>query len=64
MDLLNAEGETIFLDVSVGELETIGRRYKTLIQNKEDVAVVAKHMFERRPYWGETPHCGTNGVED
>ena len=59
MDLLNAEGETIFLDVPVGELakRLEGDINRPLIQNKEDVAeFVAKHMFERRPYYSLAKH--------
>ena len=59
MDLLNSEGETIFLDVPVGELakRMEGDVKRPLIQNKEDVAeFVAKHMFERRPYYSEAKH--------
>tara|TARA_B100000035_G_scaffold152469_1_gene129879 strand:+ start:138 stop:629 length:492 start_codon:yes stop_codon:yes gene_type:complete len=59
MDLLNAEGETIFLDVPVGELakRLEGDVKRPLIQNKEDVAeFVAKHLFERRPYYSEAKH--------
>lgn len=59
MDLLNAEGETIFLDVPVGELakRLEGDVKRPLIQNKEDVAeFVAKHMFERRPYYSQAKH--------
>ena len=59
MDLLNAEGETIFLDVPVGELakRLEGDVKRPLIQNKEDVAeFVAKHMFERRPYYSKAKH--------
>ena len=59
MDLLNAEGETIFLDVPVGELakRLEGDIERPLIQNKEDVAeFVAKHMFERRPYYSQAKH--------
>jgi shikimate kinase len=59
MDLLNAEGETIFLDVPVGELakRLEGDIKRPLIQNKEDVAeFVAKHMFERRPYYSQAKY--------
>ena len=59
MDMLNAEGETIFLDVPVGELaiRLEGDIERPLIQNKEDVAeFVAKHMFERRPYYSQAKH--------
>ena len=59
MDLLNAEGETIFLDVPVGELakRLEGDIKRPLIQNKEDVAeFVAKHMFERRAYYSQAKH--------
>lgn len=59
MDLLNAEGETIFLDVPVGELakRLEGDVKRPLIQNKEDVAeFVAKHMFERRPYYSQAKY--------
>lgn len=59
MDLLNAEGETIFLDVPVGELakRLEGDIKRPLIQNKEDVAeFVAKHLFERRPYYSQAKH--------
>ena len=59
MELLNAEGETIFLDVPVGELarRLEGDINRPLIQNKEDVAeFVAKHMFERRPYYSQAKH--------
>jgi shikimate kinase len=59
MELLNAEGETIFLDVPVGELarRLEGDIERPLIQNKEDVAeFVAKHMFERRPYYSQAKH--------
>ena len=59
MDLLNAKGETIFLDVPVGELakRLEGDLKRPLIQNKEDVAeFVAKHMFERRPYYSQAKH--------
>ncbi len=59
MDLLNAKGETIFLDVPVGELakRLEGDIKRPLIQNKEDLAeFVAKHMFERRPYYSQAKH--------
>ena len=59
MDLLNAEGETIFLDVPVGELakRLEGDLKRPLIQNKADVAeFVAKHLFERRPYYSQAKH--------
>ena len=59
MDLLNTKGETIFLDVPVGELakRLEGDIKRPLIQNKEDVAeFVAKHMFERRPYYSQAKH--------
>ena len=59
MELLNAEGKTIFLDVPVGELakRLEGDIKRPLIQNKEDVAeFVAKHMFERRPYYSQAKH--------
>ena len=59
IDLLNVEGETIFLDVPVGELakRLEGDVKRPLIQNKEDVAeFVAKHMFERRPYYSQAKH--------
>ena len=59
MELLNEEGETIFLDVPVGELakRLDGDIVRPLIQNKEDVAeFVAKHMFERRPYYSQAKH--------
>lgn len=59
MELLNAEGETIFLDVPVGELaeRLEGDISRPLIQNKEDVAeFVAKHLFERRPYYSLAKH--------
>lgn len=59
MELLNNEGETIFLDVPVGELakRLEGDIDRPLIQNKEDVAeFVAKHMFERRPYYSQAKH--------
>jgi shikimate kinase len=59
MELLNAEGETIFLDVPVGELarRLEGDIKRPLIQNKEDVTeFVAKHMFERRAYYSQAKH--------
>ena len=59
MELLNTEGETIFLDVPVGELarRLEGDIKRPLIKNKEDVAeFVAKHMFERRPYYSQSKH--------
>ena len=59
MDVLNAKGETIFLDVPVGELakRLEGDIKRPLIQNKEDVAeFVAKHMFERRPYYSQAKY--------
>ena len=59
MDLLNAEGETIFLDVPVGELakRLEGDLKRPFIQNKEGVAeFVAKHLFERRPYYSQAKH--------
>ena len=59
MDLLNAEGETIFLDVPVGELakRLEGDIKRPRMQNKEDVAeFVAKHMFERRPHYSQAKH--------
>ena len=48
-----------FLDVPVGELakRLEGDIKRPLIQNKEDVAeFVAKHMFERRPYYSQAKH--------
>ncbi len=59
MDLLNEQGVTIFLDVPVGELakRLEGDIVRPLIQNKEDVAeFVAKHIFERRPYYSQAKH--------
>jgi len=59
MELLNEIGETIFLDVPVGELakRLEGDLKRPLIQNKEDVAeFVAKHMFERRSYYSKAKH--------
>lgn len=59
MVFLNEEGETIFLDVPVGELakRLEGDIERPLIQNKEDIAeFVAKHMFERRPYYSQAKH--------
>ena len=59
MELLNTEGETIFLDVPVGELakRLEGDIKRPLIQNKEDITeFVAKHMFERRPYYSQAKH--------
>ena len=42
----------------MGELAKRLKRYKrSLIHNKEDVAeFVAKHMFERRPYYSQAKH--------
>ena len=57
MELLNAKGTTLFLDVSVGELvhrlkDEIGTR--PLLQSKDDLAeFIAKHLFERRSYYQE-----------
>jgi shikimate kinase len=59
MEFLNEEGETIFLDVPIGELakRLEGDIERPLIQNKEDIAeFVAKHMFERRPYYSQAKH--------
>jgi len=59
MEALNAAGTTVFLDVSVVEL---ARRLekdvdRPLIKDKGDVAeFVAKHLFERRPFYGLAQH--------
>ena len=54
MALLNEAGRTVFLDVSIGELaqRLKGSTYRPLIKNQKDlVEFVAKHLFERRPYY-------------
>ena len=59
MEALNAAGTTVFLDVSVVEL---ARRLekdvdRPLTKDKDDVAeVVAKHLFERRPFYSLAQH--------
>lgn len=59
MDLLNHAGITVYLDVSVLEL---AKRLKNdvqrpLINNQDDLAeFVAKHLFERRPYYSRAMH--------
>ena len=56
MALLNEVGCTVFLDVSIAEL---AQRLKSdndrpLIKSQEDlVEFVAKHLFERRPYYSQ-----------
>ena len=56
MEVLNGAGKTVFLDVSVGEL---GRRLegttnRPLIKTSGDLMeFIAKHMFERRPYYSQ-----------
>ena len=54
MALLNEVGRTVFLDVSIGELteRLKGSTDRPLIKSQEDlVEFVAKHLFERRPYY-------------
>ncbi|MGD1982042.1 MAG: shikimate kinase [Flavobacteriales bacterium] len=54
MALLNEVGRTVFLDVTIGELaqRLKGSTDRPLIKSKEDlVEFVAKHLFERRPYY-------------
>ena len=56
MELLNEAGRTVFLDVSIGELarRLTGKTDRPLIQSQEDlVEFVAKHLFERRPYYSQ-----------
>ena len=56
MALLNEAGRTVFLDVSIGELaqRLKGSTDRPLIKSKEDlVEFVAKHLFERRPYYSQ-----------
>ena len=56
MALLNEAGRTVFLDVSIGELaqRLQGSTDRPLIKSKEDlVEFVAKHLFERRPYYSQ-----------
>lgn len=56
MALLNEAGRTVFLDVSIGELaqRLKGSTDRPLIKNQEDlVEFVAKHLFERRPYYSQ-----------
>ena len=53
MALLNEAGRTVFLDVSIGELaqRLQGSADRPLI--KSQVEFVAKHLFERRPYYSQ-----------
>lgn len=54
MSLLNDHGETVFLDVPVGELakRLQGDIHRPLLRNQDDLTeFVAKHMFERRSYY-------------
>ena len=56
MALLNESGLTVFLDVSIGELaqRLKGSTDRPLIKSQEDlVEFVAKHLFERRPYYSQ-----------
>ena len=56
MALLNEAGRTVFLDVSLGELarRLKGSTDRPLIKSQEDlVEFVAKHLFERRPYYSQ-----------
>ena len=56
MALLNEAGRTVFLDVSIGELaqRLKGSTDRPLIKSQEDlVEFVAKHLFERRPYYSQ-----------
>ena len=56
MALLNEVGRTVFLDVSIGELaqRLQGSTDRPLIKSQEDlVEFVAKHLFERRPYYSQ-----------
>lgn len=56
MALLNEVGRTVFLDVSIGELaqRLKGSTDRPLIKSQEDlVEFVAKHLFERRPYYSQ-----------
>ena len=56
MALLNESGRTVFLDVSIGELaqRLKGSTVRPLIKSQEDlVEFVAKHLFERRPYYSQ-----------
>jgi shikimate kinase len=56
MTVLNEWGETVFLDVGIGELANRLQQDTTrpLIQNQDDVMeFVAKHLFERRPFYSQ-----------
>jgi len=56
MEAINAKGTSVFLDVSVGELarRLEGVTNRPLINSNEDIVeFVAKHMFERRPYYSQ-----------
>jgi shikimate kinase len=59
MEVLNAAGTTVFLDVSVVELAHRLEKDmdRPLINGKDDVAeFVAKHLFERRPFYSLAQH--------
>ena len=59
MDLLNHAGNTVYLDVSVLELAIRLKDdvQRPLINNQDDLAeFVAKHLFERRPYYSRAMH--------
>jgi shikimate kinase len=59
MTFCNEVGRTVWLDVSVGELAQ-RLQYDTdrpLLQNENDrVEFIAKHLFERRPYYYQAQH--------
>ena len=59
MDVLNAAGTTVFLDVSVVELSRRleGDVQRPLIKGKDDLTeFIAKHLFERRPFYSKAKH--------
>lgn len=59
MDVLNAVGETVFIDVSLAELAKRLEKdtNRPLIKNQGDkMEFIAKHLFERRPFYFKAKH--------
>lgn len=59
MEMLNAHGETVFLDVPLKELtqRLEGDMDRPLLKNHADkTEFIAKHLFERRPYYSLAKH--------
>ena len=59
MKMLNDSGQTIFLDVPLKELMSRLKAYKDrpLLKNHKDkMEFIAKHLFERRPFYSLSKH--------